>query len=569
MLDNLSGRSLGQYELGPMLGRGGMAAVYQAYQPSLDRHVAIKVMLSHLAGDPQFIHRFQREAKAVARLQHPHIITVFDFGVDAMTYFMVMEYIRGGTLFDAIGRVRRLPIETALRITLEVTDALAYAHRQGMIHRDIKPTNVMFLDEHGQHSVLTDFGIARLLYDQTTSENKTSGTPAYMSPEVINGHPAQAPSDLYAVGIMLYEMLTGELPFKADNPMAMLAQHLYTPVPDLSGFAWPPLLRVIVQRLLAKNPDDRYQHAAEVHDLILRVMKPTTGRLAVAVPLTDADPNHEDFNIEIVLPDDSTNPTLIGAETTVDPSLLPPPFAWQHIAAGEIELAAGGYVGHGGLPVASPKYLISRYPITVGQYAVFVSANDGYRDVNWWSYSPDARRWRSSHPSPKPLPQQGDDLPRVLVAWYDAVAYTRWLAQQLSADIALPSEAQWQQAAQGFDGRRFPWGDSEPAADLANFGNRIGRLAPVTAYPDNVSAFGVMGMAGNVREWTLTAWDTGSNDMALRGNKSRVVRGGGYDEPANRLLVTHRVPNLPVFENRSLGFRIVWLLATLDDDLGV
>ena len=262
---DLTGQMLGKYQLVARLGRGGMADVYKGYQPGLDRYVAVKVMHAHLAEDADFITRFQREARAVARLRHPHIVQVHDFDVFDGHYYMVMEYIEGSqTLKELLRELnahnQRLPLASTLDIVAKVADALDYAHRQGMVHRDIKPSNILL--PTSDCPVLSDFGIAKLA-GQTglTSSGAMIGTPAYMSPEQGRGEPADERSDIYALGIVLYEMLVGEPPYNADTPYAVILKHINDPVvpPHVYVAGLPDSVERIVLRSLAKNPADRYE----------------------------------------------------------------------------------------------------------------------------------------------------------------------------------------------------------------------------------------------------------------------------------------------------------------------
>ncbi len=261
--------TLGKFQLLERLGRGGAAEVYKAYNPQLERLVAIKVLHAHLAEAPDFTGRFLREARVVALLQHPHIVQVFDFDTDHERPYMVMEYVPGSSLKSRLdecyARAERLPLVEVLRLFRALLSAVGYAHAQGMIHRDLKPANIL-LDPHGR-PVLTDFGIARILgADKLTASGMTLGTPAYMSPEQGQGQAADERSDLYALGIVLYECLTGSVPFDADTSVALLLKHIHQPVPVLTE-ARPDLdaaLESIVNRALAKNPDERYQSAPEL-----------------------------------------------------------------------------------------------------------------------------------------------------------------------------------------------------------------------------------------------------------------------------------------------------------------
>jgi len=265
----LTGQTIGKYRIVEHLGRGGMAEVYKAYQPNLDRYVALKLMHSFLAADQDFIARFEREAKNVAALRHPNIVQVYDFDVQNGTPYMVMEYIEGGTLKshleDLAKQGQNLPITEAVRIVHEVGKALSYAHSHQMIHRDVKPANVLM--EVGGRVVLTDFGIAKILTGPSyTVTGATIGTPAYMSPEQGLGRPGDHRSDIYALGVMLYQLTTGQLPYEADTPLAVMLKHVNEPLPLPRTFKpdMPEGIERIILKAMAKNPDDRFQSADEM-----------------------------------------------------------------------------------------------------------------------------------------------------------------------------------------------------------------------------------------------------------------------------------------------------------------
>ena len=265
---DLSGRKFGQYELRERLGRGGMADVYKAFQPGMERFVAVKVMLGHLATDEEFIERFKREARAVGSLRHPHIINVFDFGIEDDVYYMVMEFIKGENLKAYIAHnPNGLPFDDALRIASQIADALSYAHKAGMIYRDVKPANIMFTDDTHEQAILTDFGIAHILSQPgLTASGAMVGTPAYLSPDAAFGRQVDERSDIYGLGIILYEMLTGKVPYDADTPMAVIMKHVNAPLPTRSeyGRVLPDSVETIILKALMKNPEDRYQTADEM-----------------------------------------------------------------------------------------------------------------------------------------------------------------------------------------------------------------------------------------------------------------------------------------------------------------
>jgi serine/threonine-protein kinase len=255
----------GRYRVREVIGRGGMSTVYRATDTVLGRRVAVKVLLPVLAqGDPANIIRFEREARAAAALRHPAVVKIYDTGTDEGAHFIVMEYVAGRALDDMI-RQRGLDARRAAGISAQVAEALAAAHAAGVLHRDIKPANVMVRPD-GTVKVL-DFGIARTVQDTTiTQPSFAIGTAAYMPPERVLGRSGDERSDIYALGCLVYALLTGRPPFVADEPVAILHQQVHAdPVPlGKAGAHAPPGLDRLVMRMLAKDPADRPQSAAEV-----------------------------------------------------------------------------------------------------------------------------------------------------------------------------------------------------------------------------------------------------------------------------------------------------------------
>ncbi|MEO6063894.1 MAG: extracellular solute-binding protein [Thermoflexales bacterium] len=264
-MENLSGRSFGAYEILEPLGEGGMAAVYRAYQPSVERYVAVKVLPRLFANDPTFVARFRREARVVAQLQHPHILPVFDYGEsDGYTYF-VMPLVSGGTLADRVAA--GIPAIGQTRIWIaQVARALGYAHQRGVIHRDVKPSNVL-LDE-SDNCLLSDFGITHIAETSKalTTTGTVIGTPMYMAPEQGLGQAVDARTDVYALGIVLFQLVTGRVPYDADTPLATMLKHISDPLPSARALnpACPESMERIILKALAKRRDDRYESAVDM-----------------------------------------------------------------------------------------------------------------------------------------------------------------------------------------------------------------------------------------------------------------------------------------------------------------
>lgn len=257
---------MGRYALQEVIGRGGMGTVYQALDTTLDRLVAIKFINQNDMPDHEFVDRFFREARATAKLQHPNIIQVFDMGQEGSDYYMVMELLEGSTLKDVIQAHAPLPVSDAIQITVEILRGLGEAHHVGVIHRDIKPQNILRSKQN--HWKLADFGIAHMESASTklTKTGMMMGTVHYFSPEQARGEAVSYGSDLYAVGIMLYEMLTGYLPFDADEGIAVAIKHLQAPVPDprVIRADLPESICQVLFRALEKTLDRRYQSAEEM-----------------------------------------------------------------------------------------------------------------------------------------------------------------------------------------------------------------------------------------------------------------------------------------------------------------
>src|SRR5258706_2079512 len=279
--DPLIGTTLGKYKILAPLGQGGMAHVYLAHQENLDREVAIKVLPPWYAADRNFVERFNLEARLVARLSHPNIVTIHDFSEQNGHLYIVMQLVDGGTLKQLLDRLRdpsssanqhsqevigAIDVAEANRIFQQLANALAYAHEQGIIHRDIKPVNVLL--DRTKRPILSDFGIAKVLAStkELTRPGAGVGTPEYMSPEQCKGEQVDGRADIYALGVMLYESLTGRTPFIGENYHTIAHSHIYEIPPDPAIFnpSIPLPVRDVITTALQKRPEARYQIASEL-----------------------------------------------------------------------------------------------------------------------------------------------------------------------------------------------------------------------------------------------------------------------------------------------------------------
>jgi serine/threonine protein kinase len=279
-----------RYRLMERIGAGGMSVVYKAQDLALGRLVAIKVLHESLTGDSAFLERFRKEARAAASLSHPNVVTVHDVGQDGDRHYIVMELVEGDDLKAIIRRWAPLPLEKALDLTVQICQGVGYAHRAGFVHCDVKPQNVLVTS--GGRAMVADFGIARVISEATMSRSDLHwGTPHYFSPEQAAGEPATPSSDVYAIGVMRFEMLTGRLPFEAEAPAALALMHIRDDPPlvtDLRPSVPTPVAK-IVQKVLAKEPSARYRTAEQL-GRILKSFYRESAQLTRAMPAQPAQP---------------------------------------------------------------------------------------------------------------------------------------------------------------------------------------------------------------------------------------------------------------------------------------
>jgi serine/threonine protein kinase len=600
-----------KYQILCPLGGGGMSQVYLARHRFHGGLCAIKVLAEHLAQDPSIVSRFQREARMMASLgNHPNIVPVFDIGEGYGLYFLVMQFIPGEDLASFLKREGHLELSQAANVIAQVAEALSCAESKRIVHRDLKPGN-MLLDESGRIKLL-DFGISRItdLSDGLTRPGESMGTPYYMSPEQIRGEVCDTRSDLYSLGVVFFELLTGHRPFEHETTIAIQIAHLNKTPPSLLVFnpELPPECDAIVQKLIAKSPEDRYQNTAELLSvLIARGASTSAGELRPSIDprLQEVIAGTDEQALDI--PTSTTlSPALAGIESAdtipvaangalVDSGrTLPvedtvqravtPKFGFRWVAAGIVALLLLG------VSVTAFRLLRSRKttPQQVTQVATTAAVySDGhgrmllvpggsfqfggaadhiaqaislpafYIDETEVSNA-EYRRFceATGHPPPNtPDYAVHPDYPVSNVSYYDAAAYAAWAGRR------LPTEEEWEKAARGTDGRSFPWGNAPWTGDVPD------RMQPVISEPLRRSPYGAYNMAGNVWEWTSASYTPGPADLAgmkrlLKGQNFsvdwRTIKGGSFTPGANEEFYIAKHRGLPV-DARSLwiGFRCV------------
>lgn len=352
----------GRYELLSRAGSGGMAIVYKARDLSLGRFVAVKVLQESLVGDEAFLKRFEQEAHAAANLTHPNIVTVHDIGRDNNRYYIVMEFVEGRTLKDVVRqqsqRGEPMAIHRALDLTIQICSGIGYAHRAGLIHCDVKPQNVLVTRD--ERVKVADFGIARAMTQASRpAEEVVWGTPHYFAPEQAAGQPATPASDVYAIGVILFELLTGRLPFAAETPTALALKHLREPPPRVSDLnpRIPAHLDNIVAKVLAKEPAGRYRTAGQLGRILSSYRQDsrqdTAGRPAVTVPqpvMVNVHPQdgltaQSPTRLAVPPPQPAPPPVIARAEAPTAvyrpaQAPAPPTTDWTAVALGVVALIA-------------------------------------------------------------------------------------------------------------------------------------------------------------------------------------------------------------------------------------
>ena len=575
-----------RYQVEKLLGHGGMSSVFKATDPNLQRDVAVKMIHPHLSQLPEFVRRFEMEAAAVAKLRHPNIVQVYDFNHHGDTYYMVLEYVAGETLEDNLkvlkAQNQNLAISQTIQIIAKLCEAVTYAHERNVIHRDLKPSNVI-INLAGE-PVLMDFGIAKIIGSDSayTATGATIGTATYMAPEQVVAEGVDQRADIYSLGIILFEMISGRPPYEGSSPITVMNKHLTEPLPDIHTFnsAIPEVLVDILEKALAKDKEMRFATARDLqaalenikaHELpadpsqtvfmtqtqfealttaeaqaIRTEVVPTSEISAVraaqqadrssqtyqtSMPTTSAPRTQAEPELAAAPARKSRKPLLFGMGALVLIGLLVGGyFLWSSLnpaipSSSQMVMIPGGSYEVGATntiqTVALEPYWIDSYEVTNQEYAEFIDGNGRDLPAGW----SDERgpNGRSSHPV------QG-------VTWDMADRYCQW------NDKRLPTEAEWEVAARGPRSLLYPWGDDRQLVDLpSNESYAVGSL------PINRSAFNVYDMAGNVWEWV----DLPYSEIAA---EQRLLRGGSYDNERDLAYRLPGDPNLPTMQ-ASAGFR--------------
>jgi formylglycine-generating enzyme required for sulfatase activity len=488
------GTRVSVYRIESVLGEGGMGVVYKAWDEAVGRHVALKCLHTNLAGDPDIRRRFAREARVLRSYSHPNVIQVFDFIEFDYLLGIVMEIVEGPSLVQYLTKWRgRMPLGEVRELFSGVLLAIEEGHSQGIVHRDLKPDNILVAGEGDvRHPKVVDFGIAKILEGTTyTMSGAFLGTCCYMSPEQVQ-HPAAADrrSDIYSLGVTLYQLCTGRVPFEGNHFSVMMAHVQQAPRPPRELRSdLPEELEKLILDALAKDPAQR-PATCEVF----------RQRLEQALQQIPRGPSRAQA---------AALPAIVKADAGVQMILVP---------AGTFQM------GRDRRNVYLDAFYMDATPVTNKDFCTFVEIT-GYRP------SDEGSGRFLSHMTARKIPKGKEQHPVVFVSYRDAMAYAAWAGKR------LPTEAEWEKAARGSDGRKYPWGRTEPTPATANYGKMHGDTVPVGSLPDGASPYGILDLAGNVWEWCADYDDPSfysdgppNNPRNTRGgNKARLVmRGGSY-----------------------------------------
>jgi serine/threonine-protein kinase len=603
-----------KYQILCPIGGGGMARVYLARHRLHGGLFAVKVLVDHLAQDPRIVARFEQEARMAATLaSHPNIVPIFDIGSGAGLHYMIMQFIAGEDLARYLRREGRLSLPDAANVMAQAAEALSCAEAKRIVHRDLKLAN-MLLDEGGRIKLL-DFGISRItdIADGLTRPGESIGTPHYMSPEQIRGEACDIRSDLYSLGVVFFELISGQRPFEHESVTAIQIAHLSSAPPSLVSLDpnLPAGADDIVQKLLSKRPEDRYQNTAELlNDLVAHGAHQGPGALRPKIDpwLSEAIENAErtallqhtkppgletpagspvsvatvsstaatvpavERNSVVAQPSpvlEKSSKTLLAVVIVCGLALLLGGIGfvvWRSQHAGTADRAATSTKAETTLPpvysdVHGRMALVAAGPFLFGEKgssdAKTMMLPAFYIDETEVSNA-EYRKFceATGHPAP-PTPDYNThpNYPAAGVSYEDAKAYATWAGKR------LPTEEEWEKAARGTDERTFPWGDTPWDSGVPQ------KLEPVDSEPSRRSPYGAYNMAGNVFEWTASPYSPGADDLdnmkrAIGGqnfsSQWQIVKGGSFPSGGSQYFAISRRRALPA-DQRSpwIGFRCV------------
>ena len=606
-------KHFGKYELITELGRGGFATVFKARDTALDRFVALKILHLHRNEDPDFVARFRQEAKTIARLDHPNIVTVYETGEFKGRVYIAMKYLPGRTLSTLLKEEGLLPLEKALPILEQVAQALDYAHGWGIVHRDVKPTNIM-VEKVGDslRATLMDFGLVKSLAQSlsATPGNTILGSPEYMAPEQADLEQSEEvgpAADRYALGVVAYQMVTGRVPFPGHT-LATLNAHQHEKVPSPQSFRpeLPFVVSTALLKMLTKQPIGRFDSALAFVDSL------KTGWKASSPPFKPSQPNHYIqkpmwlamlgigllglflASWSLIHGASTATPTVVALQATATlsptvpaspsatanptltptpPSPTPSPTATLNLA----QLPADPEAGDSWLRPADNALLVY---VPAGNFNMGQSSGnsneqpthsvtlDGFW-IDQLEVTNAQYRLCVTDNACRPSSYEnnfiynGKDYPVVGVDWQDGANYCAWVGSRLaSIVVSLPNEAQWEYAARGSNNWLYPWGNNPPNANLLNYDFNVNRTTPAGNYENGRSWVGAYDMAGNVREWIADWYGdyTAEAQMNPAGPESgifRVMRGGSWFDTPLAIRATVRWGIDPTFSSSVIGFRCV------------
>lgn len=670
----------GKYCIESRIGQGGMGNVYKAKHVHMDTIVAVKILHPHLMSDQTTVERFRREARAAITVNHPNAIHVMDFGVTGdKTVYLVMEFLEGLSLRKILETEKFLSPEKTITTIKQVCAAVEAAHIKNIIHRDLKPDNIVILDYNtpNEQIKVLDFSIAKLKVSSEGPVNLTQqgmvvGTPQYMSPEQAEGQELDVRSDLYSLGVIVYEMLTGDLPFKATTPMALILKHIHAlprPLRELKDDI-SPALEAVVLRTLAKKRDDRPQSATRLAEQLEEALHqqnvPTKSETSPVLVRPTGDPmsplgksivpkstqpvgagSFSGATAPLRVPVDNNLPNIgnntsnaldYSGDYSIDPnrgaktpvSMSRPQNGSKSIAP-NAPISAFTPVNHqadslserknngvkrllvvvGGTLFAliviltvyffffyqpatdsspignsdkNPKAWIEKmqmvtipmgtftmgsdkgvaedaspaHQVKVGSFALgkYEVTNKEYREYIKATNRPSPQGWSGTE-----YPTGQDDFPVGNITWQEANAYCDWLSSVSGARFRMPTEAEWEYAARGADNRFYPWGEEWDGTKTVFGDNNNSSAKAVTSaqLSGDRSPFGIVGMAGNISEWTNSPFSLYPNSKASDEPcpNCKVIRGGNYQTKKKDLLSSvNRAWQPNDYKNERLGFRL-------------